>query len=283
VTVAEALDGAARRLGSFDARILLEEASGAVGGSLFAHPERELDPACEQRFEAWIGRRALGEPVAYITGRVGFYGRTLAVDPRVLVPRPETEHLVEAVLDHLRGARSDHARRIADVGTGCGAIAITLAAENPTSRVIASDISSEALDVARENARRLGVAERIVFVQGDLVVPLRAGAPYDAVVANLPYVPTAQIPAVPNPVGFEPRIALDGGRDGLVQYRRLLAAAPSIIASGGALFLEAAPDTIEELAALAQDALGGGIEIGTDYSGLDRYVVANVAEREDGR
>jgi release factor glutamine methyltransferase len=278
VTVGEALDRAVRRIGGesavLDARILLEAACGSERSTLFSHPERELDPQSVARFEGMLARREVGEPVAYIVGSAGFYGRVFSVDRRVLVPRPETEHLVEAVLDYLRGTPAESVRAVADVGTGCGAIAITLAAEDPRLHVAAGDCSGEALAVARLNARRLGT-EGVHFVEGDLLEPLSEDGPFDVVVANLPYVPTVDVPNVPHPVGYEPRVALDGGRDGLDLYRRLLEGAESAVKRGGAIFMEAAPGTIEALAACAEASFpGAGIEIGTDYAGLDRYVVA---------
>lgn len=271
MTVGEALARATRAIAPFDARVLLEEACGLASARLFAHPETELEAAALERFETMTARRACGEPVAYITGSAGFYGRTFRVDRRVLVPRPETEHVVEAVLDFVRGASGRV--RIVDVGTGSGAIAITLAAEDERVDALAIDVSAEALEVARENARLLGVADRVRCIEGDLLAPLRAGPAAGVVVANLPYIPTAAIPSVPDPVGFEPRIALDGGPDGLGPYRRLLDEAGGLVAPGGALFLEAAPGTIDALAELAEAFYPrAGIEVGSDYAGLDRYV-----------
>jgi release factor glutamine methyltransferase len=276
VTVAEALAHAAGRVAAFDARLLLENASGLDAAGVLAHPETALDRAASERFAIMLERRARGEPVAYITGSAGFYGRTFAVDPRALIPRPETEHLVEAVLDYIRDFPVLRVR-IADVGTGSGAIAITLAAEDERVEAVASDLSADALALASENARRLGLSARVTFAQGDLLEPLRGLERFDVLVANLPYVPSASVPQKPHPVGYEPRLALDGGEDGLALYRRLLACAAPRLSSGGALFLEAAPDTIAALADAAEAAFPkSGIEIGTDYAGLDRYVTVIV-------
>jgi release factor glutamine methyltransferase len=196
------------------------------------------------------------------------------VGPDVLVPRPETELLVEAALDDLRARMACGVRnpRACDVGTGSGAIGVTLAAESPELSVVLSEVSSGALAVARGNAERLGVLSRVECVEGDLAEPLVPLGPYDCVVANLPYIPSAEVPAAPNPVGFEPRVALDGGTDGLVLYRRLLRALPHLLAPGGSAFLEAAPGTLEPLAALAEALPGAHVEIGEDYAGLERWV-----------
>lgn len=254
---------------SLEARRLLAYVLEREPAWLLAHDEASLDEASLARFHAYVERRAAGEPLAYILGSVGFFGRTFAVTPDVLVPRPETEHLVEAVLEELRGA----AVRVADIGTGSGAIAVTLACEMPEARICATDVSREALEVARRNARRLGVSERIAFFEGDLAAPLLPCAPLTCVLANLPYIQSAAVPSPPHPVGYEPRLALDGGVDGLGLYRRLLAQLPPLLAPGASLFFEAAPDTIEPLAALTEEAFPGAhIEIGEDYGGCDRYV-----------
>jgi release factor glutamine methyltransferase len=271
VTVGEALARASKRIAPFDARVLLEDGCGVPGTAFVANPGAELDDARAQRFEAMVVRRERGEPVAYITGAVGFYGRTFCVDERVLVPRPETEHLVEAVLDHVRG--TSKRLRLVDVGTGSGAIALTLAAEDERLDVVGVDVSPGAVAVASENARRLGLEKRARFLCGDLLDPLD-GVPVDLIVANLPYIPTDRIPARPDPVGYEPVVALDGGADGLGPYRRLLAqAAGGGLASPGALYFEAAPGTIEPLADLAQAVFpAAGVEVLADYAGLDRLL-----------
>ncbi len=206
-------------------------------------------------------------------GNAGFYGRTFLVDERVLVPRPESEHVVEAVIDDLR-ARRKTAGIIADVGTGSGALGITLACELPDLAVYATDISSDALSVARRNAALNSVFQRCTFLAGDLLAPIaRFGERLDAVVANLPYIPAGDVPSVPNPAGFEPRIALDGGPDGLDLYRRLLAQLDAVAAADATIFLEAAPGTIEPLGELVEATFPDAyIEIGEDYAGLERFV-----------
>jgi release factor glutamine methyltransferase len=279
VTVAEALRATSRRLqhigetGALDASRLLEHVTGRDRAGLLLAAEVPLGEETGAEFERLVARRERGEPVAYIVGNVGFFGRTFCVDERVLVPRPESEHVVEAVIDDLR-ARRKTAGIIADVGTGSGALGITLACELPELAVYATDISPDALSVARRNAARNGVAGRCTFLTGDLLTPLvRFGERIDAVVANLPYIPAADVPQAPNPAGFEPRIALDGGPDGLDIYRRLLTQLDAVAAHDAAIFLEAAPGTIEPLGALVEARFPAAfIEIGEDYSGVERFI-----------
>jgi release factor glutamine methyltransferase len=232
-----------------------------------------LDDGTSAAFERLVERRERGEPVAYLVGSAGFYGRTFLVDERVLVPRPESEHVIEAVIDDLR-ARRKTGGIVVDVGTGSGALGITLACELPDLAVYATDISADALSVARRNAARNAVFQRCTFLAGDLLEPLvRFGERVDAVVANLPYIPAADVPRAPNPAGFEPRVALDGGPDGLSVYRRLLDQIDSVAADDAVVFLEAAPGTIEPLSELVEQIFPAAfIEIGEDYAGLERYV-----------
>ncbi len=209
-----------------------------------------------------------GEPLAYITGMAGFYRREFVVNEHVLIPRPETEHLIEEALAFLRDSGRG---AVLDVGTGSGAIACTIAAEVPAAVVDATDVSTDALTVAQENAVRLGVAGRCTFVLADIVPGYSKR--FDLIVANLPYIPSADVPVKPDPVGFEPRVAIDGGPDGLEQYRKLLAAAPRLVRPGALLLLEAAPPTMAALRALAEKTFpGAAVTVRRDYAGLDRYV-----------
>jgi release factor glutamine methyltransferase len=279
MTVAQALRSASVRLahvgdtGPLDASRLLEHVTGRDRAGLLLAAEVPLDVDTSAAFEALVARRERGEPVAYIVGNVGFYGRTFLVDERVLVPRPESEHIVEAVIDDLR-ARRKAAGIAVDVGTGSGALGITLACELPELAVYATDISTDALAVARRNAAANAVFQRCTFLAGDLLLPLvRFGERVDAVVANLPYIPADAVPQIPAPAGFEPRLALDGGPDGLDLYRRLLNQLDRVAASDATIFLEAAPGTIEPLSALVEELFPRAyIEIGEDYAGLERFV-----------
>lgn len=280
MTIGEALRDAAVRLepvggsGRLDAVFLLAHAGGVSRAEMLAHRERELAPQVAERFVTLVEQRAQGAPLAYVTGEAGFYGRMFGVDARVLVPRPETELAVEWALRHLR-AIGRETGSAADVGTGSGAIAITLACELQELNVFASDVSQAALSVARRNAARNDVFQHVTFLRGDLAEPLLAYAPFDCVVANLPYVPSAACAAAPDPVSFEPLLARDGGADGLALYRRLVRDLPALVAPRGIALLEAAPDNARALEALVRDALPrAGAETIPDYAGLDRYVVA---------
>jgi release factor glutamine methyltransferase len=202
-------------------------------------------------------------------GSAYFYGREFTVNETVLVPRPETERIVEEALAFI----GDRPMRVLDVGTGCGAIACTVAAESPAF-VDATDSSQRAIELAIGNARRLGVGGNCRFHHGNLTEPVH-GLRFDLVIANLPYVPTGDLPKPPDPVSYEPRQALDGGPDGLDVYRALLRTLPGRMHDGGLILLEAAPPTILQLAGLAGAAFSNeDISIGNDYSGLARYVKA---------
>jgi release factor glutamine methyltransferase len=285
MTVAEALRETGRRLeavggtGRLDAVLLLEYVTDDSRESFITAGERVLTPPETTGLAKAVERRLAGAPIAYITGEVGFFGRTFGVDERVLVPRPETEHVVEAALAALR-ERGTTRGNIADIGTGSGAIAISLAAELPDAWVFGTDISHGAIDVARRNAARNNVFQSCTFLHGDLALPLARFAPFDGLVANLPYVPTAAIPAAPDPVAFEPPLALDGGPDGLALSRRLIAMLPAVLAPQAPVLFEAAPGTIEPLAALVAAAFPGARpHVGTDYAGLNRYLAFSLEGR----
>jgi release factor glutamine methyltransferase len=282
VTIGEALRDAAVRLepvggsGRLDAVFLLAHAGGVSRAEMLAHRERELSADVVERFTALVERRAHGMPLAYVTGEAGFYGRMFGVDARVLVPRPETEIAVEWALRHLRAIGRENGTA-ADVGTGSGAIAITLACELRDLGVYASDVSQDALSVARHNAARNDVFQHVTFVHGDLAEPLLQFAPFDCVVANLPYVPAAECAPAPDPVSFEPLLARDGGPDGLALYRRFVRDLPALVPPRGIAILEAAPANARALEQLVREALPvAGIETIRDYAGLDRLVIAVV-------
>ncbi|HET8569188.1 MAG TPA: peptide chain release factor N(5)-glutamine methyltransferase [Candidatus Limnocylindria bacterium] len=242
-TVAGLRRDALARIAALDADVLLAFALGVDKALLFAHPEREVTPEGAARFRGYVERRAAGEPVAYIRGWKEFYGLELAVDPRVLIPRPETETLVDAV-------RASGARLVADVGTGSGAVAVALAVHEPGSRVIATDVSADALDVARENARRHGVADRVELRQGDLLAPIVERV--DVVAANLPYLTDDSVERWVGErasLAFEPRVAVLAGPDGLALIRRAIADLPRVLVPGGEAFFECDPPQARALAA----------------------------------
>ena len=254
---------------ALDAQTLLAAITHRERAWLLAHPEARLTPRQHRRLLRACTRLAQGEPLPYVLGRWHFYGREFAVTPAVLIPRPETETLVEHALAWLR-AHPDR-RRVADVGTGSGALAVTLAAEMPAVRVTATDISPAALEVARRNARRHSVANRIAFVETDLLTAL-TGA-FDLIVANLPYIPIAELANLPV-AQHEPREALDGGADGLATIRRLLAQAQTRLAAGGALMLEIAASQGEAARAAALEAFPASKVVAhPDLAGRDRVLV----------
>jgi release factor glutamine methyltransferase len=217
---------------SLDAELLLAYSLGAGRARLRSHPEDIPGAADAERFLALIERRAAGEPVAYILGRKGFWTLELGVSPAVLVPRPETELLVERAL----ALHPDGDARVADLGTGSGAIALALASARPRWRIVATDVSADALAVARANAAALGL-ERVQMLQGDWLECL-AGRTFDLLLSNPPYV-AADDPALGQPeLTREPRLALVAAEGGLADLRRILAAAPAHLEPGGWLLLE---------------------------------------------
>ena len=259
-----------------DAQLLLASVIGRDRAWILAHGDSFLSRQQSERFGELCEKRASGMPVAYILGTAGFYGREFVVNDKVLVPRPESEVLVEDMLSYLR-TRLDPAYpkqllTVLDIGTGSGAIACTLAAELAAVTVEGVDISLAALKVAEHNARRFNVFAKCKFRFGDLASGI-GDRHFDAVVANLPYIPTGQIPKRPDPLSFEPPEALDGGPDGLALYRRLLPMLPPLLKPGALVLLEAAPPTIAGLVELARASFPRDeILVGRDLGGLERYV-----------
>ncbi len=208
---------------------------------LFAHPERELTPGEQARYDAALAERARGVPAQYITGHQEFWGLDLIVTPAVLIPRPETEHVVETVLELVKEAPHvpGEPLRIVDVGTGSGCIALALASELPTAAITAVDISPEALEVARANAARLQLDARVRFLTGDVLAAVPQPAVFDFVVANPPYVPESEAESVEAQVRrFEPHHAVFPGPTGLEVYARLVPQAARALRPGGWLVME---------------------------------------------
>jgi release factor glutamine methyltransferase len=247
-----------------DAELLLAFATGRSRSSLLAFPERTVAPAAASAFAALIARRSQGEPVAYLTGTREFYSLTLAVDPAVLIPRPETELCVEAVL-----ARCAPLRRpaVLDVGTGSGAIALAVKHTCVHARVTGVDVSAGALAVARANAERLGLSVR--WLESSWFASVE-GERFDVIVSNPPYVRSADVSGA---LVFEPRLALDGGSDGCHAYRMLLGAADRHLNDGGALVLEHGAEQRAELVALAEVSGWRVVAMHDDLAGRARVLV----------
>jgi len=277
---ADYLTGKGIERARLDAEVLLADLLSMERVGLYLNFDRPLEKHELAAFRERVVRRAAHEPVAYITGRREFYGLDLAVDPRVLIPRPETELLVDLALVHLKD-RPPEARDgqqgegLVDLGTGSGAMALALAHERPEARVWALDVSGEALEAARTNASRLGLETRIEFLQGDLLAPLAGlGQSFDLILANLPYVPRSAFNDMPADVkDFEPHLALDGGEEGLDFILPTISQALSLLAPGGALILEIWPPTAEAILARAKAEGYGTASVHQDLAGLDRAVV----------
>lgn len=285
-TIRETLHGARARLraaeissADLDAAVLLGQALGMERAALYAHPERDVTPEAQVAFEALLARRLQGEPVAYLIGHKEFMGLDFLTDRRALIPRPETELLVEMALAEVRrrGAAALADLRVADIGTGTGAIAIALAVNEPRLPLIyATDISAEALELAAENTQRLGVAERLRLLQGNLLEPLPE--PVDLLLGNLPYIADAEeVILAPDVRDYEPHLALFGADDGLGHIRRLLMSAPPHLKPGAALVLEFGYNQRAPLAEAIPAALPGAqVRFISDYAGWDRLVEVRI-------
>jgi release factor glutamine methyltransferase len=274
MTVAELLREGARRMRARDgladpareSRWLLAAVLGRQEAWLLAHTDEEMRPDVVTRFRDVVARRDGGEPAHAILGECPFWGRSFLISPDVLIPRPETEMLVERALALPLPARP----RIADVGTGSGCIAVSLALDVPRARVVASDFSLPAVQVAGRNAARLGAA--VSLVCGDLARHFRP--PFDLVVANLPYIPAAQLAQLaPEIRGHEPRLAFDGGPDGTDLLRGLIADLPRLLAPSGRVLLEVGPGHADALEpSLRRTGLVVSERV-TDLAGVPRVVL----------
>lgn len=305
-TLQEALHWAKGRLGdrierpARAAELLLCEAAGIRREHIYAHPEAALAPEGWSRFRAWVERHRKGEPIQYIVGRETFFGLPFVVNRHVLIPRPETELLVEAVLMETAkktaagggaghgtgggigsgggafgGPGSGRPLRVADIGTGSGVIAVTLARFNPHWEVWAVDCSAPALDVARENARRLG-APGIRWLLGDFCLPLAEhGVRVDVLVSNPPYVARPELERLaPGVRDFEPRLALDGGEDGLDAYRCIVEQLPAVLAPGALVAFEVGMGQAEAVAVMLRTAGCVDAWAQDDLAGIPRFVFA---------
>jgi release factor glutamine methyltransferase len=249
-----------------DAEVLLAEATGRDRASLAADPEAPVDAAAARRFGDMVRRRIRREPVAYILGRKGFRDIELTVDRRVLIPRPESELLVEVALELEPGS-------VLDVGTGSGAIALAIAAELPDCEIVATDTSGDALDVARENAQRLGLATRVTFERVTVPVNQR----FDLVLANLPYVREDELASLePEITEYEPHQAVVAGAEGLEAIATVAAAACAALTDRGALALEVAAGQAGEVAELLVDLGFAQVEGRQDLAGIPRVVLGRM-------
>jgi release factor glutamine methyltransferase len=268
----EALQAAGIEDAWLEAEVLLRHALDLDRAHLYAGLQKDLSPGDQAVFHSLLARRLAHEPAAYIVGQREFYGLDLETTPAVLIPRWETELLVEEAI--ARACRPQGLKRplIVDVGTGNGAIAVALAVHLPAAALLAIDLSREALALAIRNARRHGVENRISFLQADLLASL--AQPADIIVANLPYVTSAEWEALPPEIReHEPRAALDGGPDGLREIERLLEQAPSRLRPDGSLLLELAPHQAAPALALARRRFpGAAARILPDAAGLDRVL-----------
>jgi release factor glutamine methyltransferase len=276
MTIAGAVEACRRRLAEvsdapwLEARLLASHVTGLDSSAIVAYGDSELERSHAQRLADLTARRMSGEPVAYLVGFKEFCGLRIAVNKHVLVPRSETEELVEAVVSDWRGRAPD----ILDIGTGSGAIACALANALPRAQLWAIDASGEALTVARANVEAHLYVDRIAVLQGDLFDALPPDLTFDVIVANLPYVATGDPALAADVRDHEPSIALDGGADGLDVYRRMFAAVAPYLRTPGSLYCECGPANAYELAALAQKSFADArVDVRDDLAGCSRIVV----------
>lgn len=248
-TLASLLAAASARLKAsdtptLDARLLLQAAAGLSREDLILGPDRPLTPEQSDLFERFIARRERNEPVSRILGQREFFGRVFRVTPATLDPRPDTETIIDAALPLI-----GKAARLLDLGTGTGAIAITLLAERPDSTGVATDLSPAALEVAGENARALGVADRLALLQGSWFAPVSGR--FDIILSNPPYIPAGEIAGLsPDVRNFDPSLALVGGTDGLDPYRIIASGAAAHLAAAGHVLVEIGAGQAEDVAAI---------------------------------
>ena len=275
-----ALRAAAARLPGPDARHeaeqLLLHVLGRDRAWLFAHGDDPLPASGAATLDAWLARRASGEPLAYLLGRRGFWTLDLQVSPATLIPRPETERLVELALERLP---DDRPLRVADLGTGSGAIALALASERPLAQVVATDLSGDALQVAQANAETNRIAN-VAFRQGSWLAPL-AGQRFDLIASNPPYIADGDPHLMQGDLRYEPPAALSSGADGLDAIREIVAKAPAYLLPGGWLLLEHGWDQGEAIRALLLAAGFVDVATETDLEQRDRVTLGRVTEGHD--
>jgi release factor glutamine methyltransferase len=267
------------------AELLLMHVLGRDRAWIYTHPEDALEPAAVDRYFALVTRRAAGEPTQYLTGKQEFWGLEFEVTPAVLIPRPETEHVVEVALERLgaRGIKINMTTglpspplEIADVGTGSGCIAVALAHELPHAEVVATDISAQALEVARRNASRHGLGDRVLFLQTDLLASVYRANPFDLIVSNPPYVARNESHQLPAEVReHEPTSALFGGPTGAEIYPRLVEQAASLLRHKGILVLELGYNSLDHVRPLLYGQPAWvNVSVTNDLAGIPRVIAA---------
>jgi release factor glutamine methyltransferase len=249
---------------------LLADSLGKKRIELYLEFDRSLSDLELAPLREKVRRRAEGEPLQHLLGHWDFYGRTFKTDKRALIPRPETELLVDTLLKEV--AKGEPSTRLVDVGTGSGVLAITLALERPELEVFALDLSEDALALARENAERLGVLDRVSFCCSDLLEAIEG--PFHWIVANLPYIPTSDLNSLQREVKYDPGLALDGGKDGLTIIKRLIESVPGKIAMNGMIALEIGQGQSQRVLGFLADQNYRDISIKKDYQGVERLLIA---------
>ncbi len=287
-TVGAAANTAARELAAagvesprLDAELLLAHVLGAGRGIIVGHPERLLGAAERRRFAELIGRRAAREPVSRILGRREFWGRDFVIREHTLDPRPDSETLVEAALEHLAAGGPGAGPRILDLGTGSGCLLLSVLAEVPAAWGLGTDVSAGAIATARENAARLGLGGRACFAVADWAAPLDQASGFDLVLANPPYIADGEIAGLePEVAAYEPRLALCGGGDGLAGFRSVARVAGYLLAPGGVFIVEVGAGQMTRVEAIFRGA--GLVVTGKrhDLGGLERCLLARGANEK---
>ena len=255
-----------------ESEVVLTDVLGIPRHRLYAYQDDTIPDEAAETLEKAVQRRLRREPLAYILGHREFYGVDLTVGPGVMVPRPETEMLIERAMLVCMERMERAGLVVADVGTGSGGIAVNLAMHLPGVRLYATDISADALEVARDNVDKFGLGQRITLLKGDLLEPLPGRV--DVIVANLPYIPSARLKDLQPELAWEPRTALDGGADGMVVLRRLMGQAAGKLAMDGVMLLEIDPGQGEPLRRMATRLFpAAATSVEKDLAGLDRIFV----------
>ena len=256
-----------------DAEVLLAELLNMERINLYVNFDRPLTSEEVDKYRELVLKRRQGSPVAYLLGKKEFMGLDFKVTSDVLIPRPETEHLVEIILEKIEESNCEEVK-VADIGTGSGAIIISIAKlANKLVQGVGVDISQESLEVAQENAKKLDVAEELEFKTGDLLDPLKGKV--DIIVSNPPYIPSAEMEKLQKEVKQEPKLALDGGEDGLDYYRKLAATAKEKLSENGLLVFEVGIHQSQAVVDLLTQADYSNIKVRKDYSDIERVVLAN--------